>query len=41
LDEIGKNFKLARVDSGLSLEEVSNDTKIPVNAIEQIEEGNI
>ena len=41
MDEIGKNFKLSRVDSGLSLDEVSNDTSIPKNALEQIEEGNI
>ena len=39
MDEIGKNFKVARTESGLNLEEVSNDTKIPKVALEQIEEG--
>ena len=41
MNEIGKNFKLTRKESGLSLEEVSSDTKIPVTALEQIEEGSI
>ena len=41
MDEIGKNFKVARTESGLNLEEVSNDTKIPKVALEQIEEGSI
>lgn len=41
MNEIGKNFKLARTDAGLSLEEVEKDTKIPASAIEQIEEGSI
>ena len=41
LNEIGSDFKQARSSSGLSLEEVSADTSIPVEALEQIEAGSI
>ena len=41
MNEIGKNFKMARSDAGLSLEEVEKDTGIPIASIEQIEEGSI
>ena len=41
MNEIGKNFKTAREDAGLSLKEVEKDTGIPASFIEQIEEGSI
>ena len=41
MDEIGSDFKSARVSSGLSLEEASNDTNIPSVSLEQIEAGSI
>ena len=41
LDEIGANFKEARLNSSVSLEEASEDTEIPVFALEQIEAGAI
>ncbi len=41
LNEIGSDFKQARTSSGLSLEETSTDTNIPIEALEQIEAGSI
>lgn len=41
MNEIAASFKNARVDAGISLEEASNDTEIPLSALEQIEEGAI
>ena len=41
MDEIGANFKEARLASSVSLEEASEDTEIPVTALEQIEDGAI
>lgn len=41
MTDIGNDFKLARTDSSVSLEEASKDTGIPVYALEQIESGSI
>lgn len=41
VNEIATSFKKAREEAGISLEEASNDTEIPVSALEQIEEGTI
>ena len=41
MNKIGNDFREVRTNSGISLEEVSEDTNIPVIALEQIEEGNI
>ena len=41
LNEIGVDFKEARLNSSVSLEEASEDTGIPVTALEQIEDGAI
>ena len=41
LNEIGENFKEARLSSSISLDETSADTNIPIEALEQIEEGSI
>ncbi len=41
MNEIGNDFKLARLSSSVSLEEASKDTEIPITALEQIEEGTI
>lgn len=41
MNEIGENFKYARSSSSISLEETSLDTNIPIEALEQIEEGSI
>ena len=41
MNEIAEAFKSARLASGISLEEASNDTEIPISALEQIEEGAI
>lgn len=41
MNEIGSDFKQARISSGLNLEEASSDTNIPVEALEQIEAGSI
>lgn len=41
MNEIGENFRDARLSSSISLEETSADTNIPVEALEQIEEGSI
>jgi len=41
LNEIGKNFKETRLSSSLNLTEVSSDTGIPEEALEQIEDGSI
>ena len=41
MDEIGASFKEARLESSVSLEEASEDTEIPVAALEQIEDGAI
>ena len=41
MDEIAESFKKTREEAGISLEEASNDTEIPVSALEQIEEGTI
>lgn len=41
LDEIGSLFKESRTSAGVSLEEASQDTSIPLTALEQIEEGSI
>ncbi len=41
MNEIGENFKDARLSSSISLEETSEDTNIPIEALEQIEEGSI
>lgn len=41
MNEIGENFRNARISSSLDLEEVSSDTNIPIMALEQIEEGAI
>ncbi len=41
MNEIGENFKEARLSSSISLDETSADTNIPIEALEQIEEGSI
>ncbi len=41
MNEIGKNFKETRLSSSLNLTEVSSDTGIPEEALEQIEDGSI
>ncbi len=41
MNEIGKNFKETRLSSSLNLIEVSSDTGIPEEALEQIEDGSI
>lgn len=41
MNEIGNDFREVRTNSGVTLEEVSEDTGIPVIFLEQIEEGNI
>ena len=41
MDEIGASFKEARLNSSVSLNEASEDTDIPVAALEQIEDGAI
>ena len=41
VNEIAASFKKTREEAGISLEEASNDTEIPVAALEQIEEGTI
>jgi len=41
LNEIGNDFKQARSSSSISIEEASADTDIPVEALEQIENGSI
>lgn len=41
MDEIGADFKEARLASSVSLEEASEDTEIPITALEQIEDGAI
>lgn len=41
LNEIGSDFKQTRTSSSISLEEASADTGIPVEALEQIEDGSI
>lgn len=41
MDEIGANFKDARLDASVTLEEASEDTLIPITALEQIENGAI
>ena len=41
MDEIGANFKEARLAASVSLEEASEDTEIPITALEQIEDGAI
>lgn len=41
MNEIGADFREVRTTSGITLEEVSEDTNIPIIALEQIEEGNI
>ena len=41
MNEIGIDLKNARENSSVSLEEASNDTNIPVESLEQIEEGSI
>lgn len=41
MNEIGNDFKQARDSSGLNLDEVSADTSIPLEALEQIEAGSI
>ena len=41
LNEIGNDFKESRESAGVSIEEASSDTNIPVVALEQIEEGKI
>ena len=41
MDEIGSSLKEARLDTSISLEEVSKDTSIPLVALEQIEDGSI
>lgn len=41
MNEIGSDFKVARMSSSVTLEEASADTGIPSTALEQIEEGSI
>lgn len=41
MNEIGENFREARTSSSISIEEASSDTCIPLEALEQIEEGSI
>lgn len=41
LNNIGDYLKFARESSSVSIEEASKDTNIPVEALEQIEEGSI
>lgn len=41
MDEIGSLFKETRTTAGVSLEEASTDTSIPLVSLEQIEEGSI
>ncbi len=41
MNEIGKSFKEMRLSSSLSLKEVSEDTGIPEESLEQIEDGAI
>lgn len=41
MNEIAEAFKNARSTAGISLEEASEDTGVPVSALEQIEEGAI
>lgn len=41
MDEIGSLFKESRTSAGVSLEEASQDTSIPLTSLEQIEEGSI
>ncbi len=41
MNEIGKNFKETRLSSSLNIAEVSSDTGIPEEALEQIEDGSI
>ena len=41
MDEIGASFKETRLASSVSLEEASEDTEIPITALEQIEDGAI
>lgn len=41
MSEIGLDFKVARENANINLEEASADTKIPIEALEQIEEGSI
>lgn len=41
MDEIGSLFKETRTTTGVSLEEASTDTSIPLVSLEQIEEGSI
>lgn len=41
MEEIGSLFKETRTTTGVSLEEASTDTSIPLVSLEQIEEGSI
>ena len=41
MNKIGAEFKEARLAASVSLEEASEDTEIPLTAIEQIEDGAI
>ncbi len=41
MNEIGNDFKESRESAGVSIEEASSDTNIPVIALEQIEDGKI
>ena len=41
MNEIGENFKSARIDANVSLEEASAYTEIPLQYLEKIEAGNI
>ncbi len=41
MNDIGADFKQARISSSISLEEAYSDTKIPIESLEQIEEGSI
>lgn len=41
MTDIGEDFREARIASSVSLEEASNDTGIPLMALNQIEEGSI
>lgn len=41
MNEIGSGFKETRISSSILLEEASSDTGIPIEALEQIEEGAI
>lgn len=41
MNEIGNNFKQARLSSSISLKEASVDTNIKIESLEQMEEGSI